>query len=147
MKWQTATLLKCFIDAVTAVSTFSLFAAVDTESDDEAEQDGDDDGEHHDDDQGQWNLVLLWLYHRTVHDLTLKMGYTIDDKVFKESEIMQGGFDIILVDYRLGVLYDDHLPEGGVVGGEESDLPGEGLKDNCLSIGIRGDLWKQIYNL
>ena len=69
---QTVTLLKCFIDTV---SSFSLFAAVDAESDDEAEQDGDDDGEHHDDDQVQWNLVLLWLYHRTVHDIGLKLGY------------------------------------------------------------------------
>ena len=43
----TLTLVKCFI---VTENSFSLFAAVDAESDDEAEQYCDDDGKHHDDD-------------------------------------------------------------------------------------------------
>ena len=71
-------LSNALLSVVTVTTSFSLFAAVDAESDDEAEQEGDDDGEHHDDDQAQWNLVLLFLDQPAVLDLTLKMGSTID---------------------------------------------------------------------
>ena len=65
-------LVKC---AIVTVTSFSLFAAaVDAESNDEAEQDGDDDGEYHDDDRAQWNLILLFLDQSAALDLGLEDG-------------------------------------------------------------------------
>ena len=52
----------------------SLFAAVDAEPDDEAEEDGDDDGEHHDDDEGEVHVVPLPLDHSAALDFTLWLG-------------------------------------------------------------------------